>query len=84
MTGPEHVQPSSEPDAAVATGSGGRDDAGEQVPPVPPSESASTSGLGSQADQQAAGGPPPGDAPYDLAPEQPDPQDTEPRSPSGT
>ena len=81
MTGQEHVQPSSEPDAAVSTGSGA-DKAG--TPPPPPSESAGTGGLGAQSEQQAAGSPPPAEAPYDLAPEQDDAQDTTAQSPSGT
>ena len=75
----ETVQPSPEPDAAVATGSGEQKDA---APPPAPQEGASTSGLGTQASQH--GGPPPGDAPYDLAPERSDDQDTEARSDSGT
>ena len=77
----EPVKPSSDPDAAVASGTGGDKAA---APPTPPERSAGTGGVGTQADQQAAGGPPPGNAPYDLSPEKPDPQDSEPTSPSGT
>ena len=72
---PEVVPPSSEPDAAVSTGSGS--DRGAQAPP-PPSQAASTSGLGTVQDQQ--GSAPPADGAYDLTPEHRD----ESQSDSGT
>ena len=75
MTEPEIVQPSSEPDAAVSTGSGGSQ---EGAPPPPPAQAASTSGVGTVEDQQ--GSAPPADALYDLTPEHRD----ESRSDSGT
>ena len=58
----ETVQPSPEPDAGVATGSGHEKDA---APPPAPGESAGTTGMGSVGDQQGSGAPP-ADAPYDL------------------
>jgi hypothetical protein len=74
---PEVVPPSSEPDSATATGTGDPSDG--VTPPEDPSETASTSGLGTVEDQQgsdASGG-----APYSL---DGDPNPTEPASPSGT
>ena len=77
---PEVVPPSSEPDAAVATGSGR--DAGA-TPPPPPTESASTSGLGPQTEQQGSSAK--GDAPYDLSGTGDSTDDgTGAQSPSGT
>ncbi len=69
------VPPSSEPDAAVSTGSGS--DRAAQASPAP-SVAASTSGLGTVQDQQ--GSAPAADGAYDLTPEHQD----ESRSDSGT
>ena len=73
---PEVVPPSSEPDAAVATGSGREAGA---TPPPPPSPSAGTGGIGTQSEQQGSSAQ--GGAPYDL-----DGSDdsTAPQGPSGT
>ena len=62
--GQEIVPPSSEPDAAVSTGSGRDAQAG--TPPPPPEVSAGTGGIGTQAEQQGAGAPPADGAPLDL------------------
>ena len=75
---PEVVPPSSEPDAAVATGSG--HETGGATPPPPPSESAGTGGVGTAADQQ--GDTAEGGAPYSL--DGGDANPTDPASPSGT
>ena len=75
-TGGEVVPPSTEPDAAVGTGSGAPR---EGAPPPDPEQAASTSGLGTQ-DQQH-GEPDDGPAPYSL---DGDDNPTEQRSPSGT
>jgi hypothetical protein len=64
-----------------ATGSGDRADAPVTSGP-PPSQAASTSGLGPQTEQQ--GSAPPGNAPYDLSPETSDDQDPDAKSDSGT
>jgi hypothetical protein len=80
--GEETVPPSDDPDAATATGTGGASP-GATAPP-PAEQSAGTGGVGTEADRQAHGGPPPGDAPYDLSPGKPDDQDTAARSDSGT
>ncbi len=77
MNTPEVVPPSSEPDAAVSTGSGGSGSGA--TPPPPPSQSAGTGGVGTQEEQQGSGAPP-ADAPYDLTPESRD----ESQSDSGT
>ena len=72
----EIVPPSSEPQAAVSTGSG-REPSGA-TPPPDPQQSAGTGGIGTQADQQGASAQ--GGAPYRLSGD----DDTEPRSDSGT
>ena len=59
---PEVVPPSSEPDAAVSTGSGR--DAQGGTPPPPPEQSAGTGGIGTQEQQQ--GGSTGEGAPYSL------------------
>jgi hypothetical protein len=75
----ETVPPSSEPDAAAGTGTGGVKDA---APPPSPEHSAGTGGLGTVADQQ--GGSAQGDAPYQLTDDGPGDPDQPPQSPSGT
>lgn len=73
----EVVPPSDEPDAATVTGTG--HEPSGTTPPPDPDEGASTSGLGTQSDQQGSGSS--GGAPYSL---DGDENPTEPRSPSGT
>ena len=72
---PEVVPPSSEPDAAVGTGSG-RD---AQAVTPPPDSGASTSGVGTQESQRGASAQ--GGAPYSLSGHD---DSTGPKSPSGT
>jgi hypothetical protein len=79
MTEREAVPPSSEPDAATATGTGR--DASGATPPPPAEESASTRGLGSEEQLKKGASAPPGDAPLDLTPDE---NDASPRSDSGT
>lgn len=79
MSEHETVPPSSEPDAATATGTGR--DASAGVPPPPKEDSAKTGGLGSEDERTAAGAPPPGNAPLDLSPGG---DDRDPKSDSGT
>ena len=79
MSDSETVRPSSEPDAATATGTGR--DATQGAPPPPPQDSASTGGVGSEQQRKEGGSPPPGNAPLDLG-EGGD--DQPPRSDSGT
>ena len=74
---PEVVPPSSEPDAAVGTGSG--HDSGGATPPPDPSESAGTGGVGSVSDQQGSSAE--GGAAYSL---DGDDNPTGQASPSGT
>ena len=64
MSEPEIVPPSSEPDAATASGTG-TDKAA--APPPPPEESAGTGGVGTEADRQAGSSAPPANAPYSLS-----------------
>lgn len=75
----ETVPPSSEPDAAAGTGTGGAKDA---APPPAPAESAGTGGLGTVGDQQGSSAH--GDAPYDLSDDGPRDPEQPPQSPSGT
>lgn len=70
---PEVVPPSSDPDAAVSTGSAGDGKAAA----APPADGASTSGLGPQTEQQ--GGSAKGGAPYSLTGD----DDRDPKSDSG-
>lgn len=79
MTEHESVPPSSEPDAATATGTGRGGAAA--APPPPPQESASTGGAGGEEQRKAGGSPPPGNAPLDLGDGG---DDQPPRSDSGT
>ncbi len=60
---PEVVQPSSEPDAGVSTGSGGGNSGGA-TPPPDSGQSAGTGGIGTQEQQQGQSAE--GGAPYDL------------------
>ena len=63
MSEPEIVPPSSEPDAATASGTGSPKAA---VPPPPPEQSAGMGGVGTEAERQAGGQAPPAEAPYSL------------------
>ena len=75
----ETVPPSSQPDAAGATGTGTDKDA---AAPPPADQEASTSGLGTVSSQQGHSAS--GDAPYDLSDDGPRDPDQPPQSPSGT
>jgi len=75
----ETVPPSSDPDSATATGTGG-----EHGAAAPADRPASTSGLGPQSDQRADGASaPPADSPYDVSGTGTG-DDAPPQSPSGT
>ncbi len=63
MSEPEVVPPSSEPDAATASGTGSPKAA---APPPPLEESAGMGGVGTEAERSAGGHAPPADAPYSL------------------
>lgn len=75
----ETVPPSSEPDAAVATGTSGEKAA---APPPSPETSAGTGGIGTADQQQGAGAH--GGAPYSLTDDGPRDPEQPPQSPSGT
>lgn len=78
MSEPEIVPPSSEPDAATATGTGSPRAA---EPPPPLEESAGMGGVGTEAERSASGSAPPANAPYSLTGES---NETDSASGSGT
>ncbi len=75
----ETVPPSSEPDAAAATGTSGEKSA---APPPDPASSAGTGGIGTADEQQGSSAH--GGAPYELTDDGPRDPEQPPQSPSGT